>query len=105
MDAAVRAGRYPSNPCRADGEHSGRELKVARLPRWIVKTAAVVMPLMRELDEMLYQWEEPFVVDDRRFRERFQRCPKMSTRPLGNTMKWALQHYVTSSGSSDSPPR
>jgi len=28
------------------------------------------MPVMREIDEMLYQWDEPFVVDDRRFRER-----------------------------------
>jgi nucleoside-diphosphate-sugar epimerase len=84
---------------------SERELKVARLPRWIVKTAAIVMPLMRELDEMLYQWEEPFVVDDRRFRERFQLMPEDVDQAAANTMNWALQHYVTSSGSSDSPPR
>jgi hypothetical protein len=35
---------------------------------------------MRE-DEMLYQWDEPFVVDDRRFRERFQLLPHMSIKP------------------------
>ena len=46
------------------------------------RAMAVVMPLMRELDEMLDQWEEPFVVDDRRFRGRFQRCQKMWTLPL-----------------------
>jgi hypothetical protein len=72
---------------------SERELNVAQLPRWIVKTIAIVMPLMRELDEMLYQWEEPFVVDDRRFRERFQRMPEDVDQAAANTVEWARQHY------------
>src|SRR5438445_8211690 len=53
----------------------GREIKVARVPRWILKATALVVPLMHELDEMLYQWDERFVVDDSRFRERFQVLP------------------------------
>src|SRR5262245_50685796 len=48
-----------------------RPIKVAQVPRLVVKAAALAMPLMREIDEMLYQWDEPFVVDDRRFRARF----------------------------------
>lgn len=44
---------------------------VQRMPRLAVKALSLVWPLMRELDEMLYQWEEPFVVDDARFRARF----------------------------------
>jgi hypothetical protein len=51
------------------------------------------MPLMRELDEMLYQWEEPFVVDDRRFRERFQKMPEDVDPAAAVTVEWALQHY------------
>jgi hypothetical protein len=27
------------------------------------------VPFFREIDEMLYQWEEPFQINDRRFRE------------------------------------
>ena len=66
---------------------------MAQLPRWIVKTMAIVMRLMRELDEMLYQWEEPFVVDDRRFRERFQVLPDDVDRAATRTVEWALRHY------------
>jgi len=71
----------------------GRDLKVAQLPRWLLKTLAVFMPLMRELDEMLYQWDEPFVVDDRRFRERFHVIPAGVDRAAADTVEWARRHY------------
>ena len=57
-------------------KRSQRNLKVAGVPRWLVKAMAIVMPLMRELDEMLYQWEAPVIVDDRRFRARFHQVPE-----------------------------
>jgi len=34
------------------------------------------MAVVREMAEMRYQWEERFVVDDRRFRERFGAKPE-----------------------------
>ena len=71
----------------------GQELNVRQVPRWMLKTIAVVVPLMRELDEMLYQWDEPFVVDDRRFRERFHLLPADVDRAAGETVEWAKQHY------------
>lgn len=71
----------------------GREISVAQLPRWMLKTMAVFMPLMRELDEMLYQWDEPFVVDDRRFRERFHLVPADVDQAAAGTVEWAQQHY------------
>jgi len=71
----------------------GRDLRVAQLPRWLLKTMAVFMPLMRELEEMLYQWDEPFVVDDRRFRERFHVIPAGVDRAAVDTVEWARRHY------------
>jgi hypothetical protein len=71
----------------------GQELTVGQLPRWVLKTIAVFMPLMRELDEMLYQWDEPFVVDDRRFRERFHLIPAGLDNAASDTVEWAKQHY------------
>src|SRR5262249_13657286 len=44
----------------------GREIKLMTVPRTVLKTLALVVPFVREIDEMLYQWDEPFVVDDRR---------------------------------------
>jgi nucleoside-diphosphate-sugar epimerase len=71
----------------------GRPIKVAQLPRWILKTMAIAMPLMRELDEMLYQWDEPFVVDDRHFRERFGLGATSTDEGADRTAEWAKQHY------------
>jgi hypothetical protein len=71
----------------------GRAIKVAQVPRWIVKAAAVAVPLMRELDEMLYQWDEPFVVDDSRFRERFHIDPIDLDRAASATVEWAIHYY------------
>jgi len=71
----------------------GRAIRVAQAPRWIVKTMAIVIPLMRELEEMLYQWEEPFVIDDRRFRQRFKQIPEDVDQAAADTVQWAVQHY------------
>lgn len=37
--------------------------KVRTLPTGLIKLAGVVVPLMRELPEMLYQFNKPFVID------------------------------------------
>ncbi len=76
-----------------------RPLPVAQVPRWIVKTAALVVPLMRELEEMLYQWDEPFVVDDSRFRRTFSLHPADVTDAANETVDWATRQY----GKSRSP--
>jgi nucleoside-diphosphate-sugar epimerase len=49
----------------------GREVRVRRVPRLALRAVGLVSPLLRELNEMAYQWQEPFVVDDARFRARF----------------------------------
>ena len=72
-----------------------RELPVGQLPRWLLKTIGVFYPLMREVDEMLYQWDEPFVIDDRRFRERFRQEPADVDAAARATVAWAQQHYAT----------
>ena len=48
-----------------------RPVRVSRLPPLLLAALGLAVPLMRELKEMAYQWEEPFVVDDSRFRGRF----------------------------------
>ena len=72
----------------------GRDIRVAQLPHWLIKTVAVFMRLVRELDEMLYQWDEPFVVDDSQFRERFRVEPSALDRAAVDTVQWAEQYYA-----------
>ena len=72
----------------------GRPIKLARLPRWAVKTMGLVVPIMREVDEMQYQWDEPFVLDDRKFRERFRVQPTDVDDAAAATVAWARRHYA-----------
>jgi nucleoside-diphosphate-sugar epimerase len=76
-----------------------RSIKIAQVPRWMLKTLAIGMPLARELDEMQYQWDEPFVVDDRRFRERFGLAAINADEAAQRTVEWATQHYSITEGS------
>ncbi len=48
-----------------------REVPLARIPTWVLRASGVVWPIGRELAEMAYQWEQPFVLDDAKFRARF----------------------------------
>jgi hypothetical protein len=72
----------------------GRAIRLAGVPRWAVKTAGVCVPLLREVGEMLYQWDEPFVINDRRFRERFRQEPANANEAVAATVAWAQQHYA-----------
>jgi len=72
-----------------------REIRLAGVPRWMVKAIGIVVPLVREVDEMLYQWNEPFVISDRRFRERFRQEPTDVDDAAAATVAWAQQHYAT----------
>lgn len=49
----------------------GRPIPIRRVPRLVMSAVGLLVPIARELNEMAYQWEEPFVVDDARFRARF----------------------------------
>jgi nucleoside-diphosphate-sugar epimerase len=76
-------------------EASGRPIRVAGIPRLVVKALALFNPLVREVDEMLYQWEEPFIVDDRRFRERFGVTPVPADEAAVETVRWATSTYAS----------
>jgi nucleoside-diphosphate-sugar epimerase len=77
------------------GRALGREVKLDVMPRWIFGVLSPFVPIFREFDEMLYQWEEPFIVDDRRFREAFG----ISATPLDaaarQTVAWAREAFRT----------
>jgi nucleoside-diphosphate-sugar epimerase len=75
----------------------GREIRLARVPRWTVRAIAIFVPILREVDEMLYQWDEPFVINDRRFRERFHQAPAGADDAAAATVTWARQHYAPAS--------
>jgi nucleoside-diphosphate-sugar epimerase len=76
------------------GRQLGREIRVAGVPRWMMKAIGIFVPLVREVEEMAYQWDEPFVIDDRRFRERFHGEPADVEEAAAATVAWARHHYA-----------
>jgi nucleoside-diphosphate-sugar epimerase len=73
----------------------GRPIRIAAVPRVVMKAMGLFAPIMRELNEMLYQWDEPFVTDDARFRARFDVRPADPDAAAADTVAWAVAHYGT----------
>ncbi len=48
-----------------------RPIKTMQVPSWLLRGIGVFQPMMRELAEMTYQWKQPYVVDDTKFRTAF----------------------------------
>jgi nucleoside-diphosphate-sugar epimerase len=86
--AMVRLGQEPSAfgrawhlPCppllstrqvlQAFADYAERPLKTRIMSPWLMKTLGLFIPEVRELPEMLYQWTQPFVLDDSRIRAAF----------------------------------
>jgi nucleoside-diphosphate-sugar epimerase len=72
----------------------GRELRIRRLPRAALAVLGLAVPILREVAEMTYQWDQAFVVDDRRFRARFPDVrPTDTDAGARETVAWALGRF------------
>lgn len=87
----------PAEPTRALIGRFERVLKqpieLRGLPRPMVKLLGLFMPMLGEIGEMLHQWDAPFVVDDRRFRERFGVTPTDPDVGAAATVAWAREEF------------
>lgn len=78
---------------RALGAELGRDVRVSRVPGWAVAVMGVFSPMIRELAEMRYQWEEPYLVDDSAFRAAFGVEPTPFEEQVRATAAWARATY------------
>lgn len=76
-------------------EALGKPIAIQRVPPFLLTLLGLFMPILRELREAIGQWEEPFVVDDRRFRERFGGRSTPMTEGVCETVTWAKAAYAT----------
>jgi nucleoside-diphosphate-sugar epimerase len=76
------------------GRALGRELIPRRMSRSTQRWLGYLVPMLRELAEMSYQWDAPFVVDDRRYRSRFGPTPTRLDDGARATVAWAREHYA-----------
>jgi nucleoside-diphosphate-sugar epimerase len=67
---------------------AGRGADVGRIPRAALSLAGLFNPLVRELGEMLYQKEEPYIVDGSLLRSRFGFEPTTLEEGIRATLAW-----------------
>ena len=66
----------------------GREVKPSTVTRPMLVGLGVFMPLLRELRETLYQWEQPRLVDDTKFRAAFGAEASDADDGIRRTLEW-----------------
>lgn len=72
---------------------TGKPLNVGEAPSLVFKILGLGVPIMRELSEMLYQWERPYHFNHDKFDRAFGKIPVTSHRDaVGKTVEWFRAH-------------
>lgn len=67
---------------------AGVEITVGTVPRPILRLLSLVHPMVRETMEMLYEYDQPFVVDSTRFTETFGMAATPLPEAAAATVEW-----------------
>jgi nucleoside-diphosphate-sugar epimerase len=73
----------------------GRPIKTTQIPTFVFRAMGVFQPVMRELAEMTYQWKQPYVLDDSKFRNAFGFGATSWAEAIGATAAWAKENWET----------
>ena len=91
-----QAWHVPSNPPISQRAVIGKmaELagmpapKVTGIPRWVLRAGGLASPLMRELGEVYYQFDRPFILDSSALSRTFGQQPTPMGEALQATINW-----------------
>lgn len=70
----------------------GRPVKVRTVGKWMLQLVGLFNPAAGEVVEMMYEFEEPFVVDHSRFVEKFGSDVTPHAEAIRETVTWYQQH-------------
>lgn len=74
---------------------AGLPPKIGTIPNIMVKLLGFVSPVIREIDEMMYEFNEPFVVDHSRFERAFGNIATPHQEAVRATLNWFKQRATT----------
>src|SRR3712207_1514665 len=69
-------------------EEVGKPARVQAAPKIVLRALGLFNPALRETIEMLYEFEEPFVVDDSRFERAFGEQATLLREAIQRTVRW-----------------
>jgi nucleoside-diphosphate-sugar epimerase len=100
-EALGRVWHLPTPPAESTralnarvGHAVGIEIATTRVPRWVLRAMGVFSPFLREVHEMAYQWDVPFVLDDSRFRATFGCGATPIDTAVAEVAGWARAHVL-----------
>ena len=66
----------------------GRPAKVQAVPDWVLRAMGLLNPVLGAAAEMTYQWKQPYLLDDSRFRHAFGLEATPSAQAVAETADW-----------------
>ena len=95
-----RVWHLPVNPAESTrawierfAKAAGKSPALSKMPGWMLAMVGLFIPEAGEVREMQYQWEAPFILDDRAFRDRFGLLPTGVPTIVRETVAWAEETY------------
>jgi nucleoside-diphosphate-sugar epimerase len=94
-DVGGEVFHVPNAPARSTreiidmiGEQLGTTVKVQTAPKLLLRAMGLFNPTVREVIEMLYEFEQPFVVDSTKAEQRLGLAPTPLDEALAATVAW-----------------
>ncbi len=81
---------------RLFGAAVGTPVQSRRVSRLMLAMAGLFVPIVREMKEMLYEFEEPYVVDDSDYRAAFGATLTPLPEAVAATVAWFREHLASS---------
>ncbi|HYP41606.1 MAG TPA: NAD-dependent epimerase/dehydratase family protein, partial [Chloroflexia bacterium] len=75
-------------------QEAGLPIKLRVAPRPLITIMALFNPIIREIKEMLYEFEEPFVLDHSKFEHTFGSNPTPHEEAIRQTLDWYRQRLA-----------
>jgi nucleoside-diphosphate-sugar epimerase len=72
-------------------EELGKPAKIRVTPRWLLSLLGIFDPVIHELPEILYQSEQPFVVDHSKYERVFAFAATSHREAISRTLNWYQQ--------------
>jgi uncharacterized protein (DUF2236 family) len=69
-------------------EEVGRPARIQAAPKFVLRTLGLFNPALRETIEMLYEFEDPFIVNHSRFARTFGDHATPLREAIGRTVRW-----------------
>jgi nucleoside-diphosphate-sugar epimerase len=80
------------------GEAIGTPVRIQTAPKFLLRLLGLVNANLREVLEMIYQFEEPFIVDGSKFMQTFGQQPTPLPTAIAATVAWWRQNEQRATG-------